>query len=95
MTGKVRCSKLDVGDIVMVRQKGFTGKHKVADRWEKDYYEVISQKPNGIPLFVIKSLGKDKRERTLHRNMLYPLSFQVQSEHEQHDDVDHESLVGD
>ena len=31
----------------------------------------------------------------LHRNMLYPLSFQVQSEHEQHDDVDHESLVGD
>ena len=27
--------------------------------------------------------------------MLYPLSFQVQSEHEQHDDIDHESLVGD
>ena len=79
----------------MVRQKGFTGKHKVADRWEKDYYEIISQKPNGIPVFVIKSLGKDKRERTLQRNMLYPLSFQVQSEHEQHDDVDHESLVGD
>ena len=46
----------------MVKQKGFTGKHKVADRWEKDYYEVISQKPNGIPGFVIKSLGKDKRE---------------------------------
>ena len=74
----------------MVRQKGFTGKHKVVDRWEKDYYEVISQKPNGIPVFVIKSLGKDKRERTLHRNMLYPLSFQVQ-----HDNIDYESLVGD
>ena len=27
--------------------------------------------------------------------MLYPLSFQVQSEQEQHDDVDNESLVGD
>ena len=27
--------------------------------------------------------------------MLYPLSFQVKSEHEQHDDVDRESLVGD
>ena len=79
----------------MVRQKAFTGKHKVADRWEKDYYEVISQKPNGIPVFVIKSLGKDKRERTLHRNMFYPLSFQVQSEHEQHDDVDHVSLCRD
>ena len=45
----------------MVRQKGFTGKHKVADRWEKDYYEVISQKPNGILVFVIKSLEKDKK----------------------------------
>ena len=89
-----RCSKLDIGDIVMVRQKGFTGKCKVVDRWEKDYLEVISQKPSGIPVFVVKSLGK-MGGRTLHRNMLYPLSFQVQSESEQHDDVDYESLVGD
>ena len=79
----------------MVRQKGFTGKHKVMDRWENNYYEVISQKPSGIPVFVIKSLGNDRRERTLHRNMLYPSSFNVQSEDKQHDDVDHESLVGD
>ena len=63
------------------------------DRWQKDYYEVISQKPNGIPVFGIRILGKDKRERMLYRNMLYPLSFQVQSEPEQHDDVDYESLV--
>ena len=83
MIRKIRCSKLDIGDIVMVRQKGFTGKHKV------------SQKPNGIPVFVIRSLGKDKRERILHRNMLYPLSFQVRSEPEQHDDIVKEFLVGD
>ena len=68
---------------------------KLWNRWEKDYYEVISQKPKGIPVFVIKSLGKDKKERMLHRNMLYPLSFQVQSEHEQHDNIDHGSLVED
>ena len=43
-------------------------------------------------MFVVRSLGKDKKERTLHRNMLYPLSFQVQSEEEQYDDVDQESL---
>ena len=52
-------------------------------------------KKSGVPVFVIRSLGKDRRERTLHRNMLFPLSFQVQSEQEQHDDVDNESLVGD
>ena len=40
-------------------------------------------------------MGKDKRERTLHRNMLYPLSFNIQSELEQHDDVDNESLGED
>ena len=86
---------MDIGDIVLVRQKRFTGKHKVVDRWEKDYYEVVSQKSSGIPVFVVKNLGKDKRERALHRNMLYPLSFQVQSEPEQHDDVVYESLVGE
>ena len=64
----------------MVRQKRFTGKHKVVDQWEKDYYEIISQRPNGIPVFVVRSMGKDKRERTLHWNMLYPLSFNIQSE---------------
>ena len=69
----------------MVRQKGFTGKHKISDRWEKDYYEVISQKSH-VPVFMVRSLEKDKKERTLHRNMLYPLSFQVQSGEEQHDD---------
>ena len=52
-------------------------------------------KKSGAPVFVVRSLGKDGRERTLHRNMLYPLSFQVQSEPEQHDDVENESLVGD
>ena len=52
-------------------------------------------KKSGVPAFVVRSLGKDGRERTLQRNMLYPLSFQVQSEHEQHDDIDNESLVGD
>ena len=62
---------------------------------EKDYYEVMSQNSSEVPVFVVKSLGKDKRERTLHRNMLYPLTFQVQSEHEQHDDIDYESLVED
>ena len=55
----------------------------------------MSQKSSGIPVFVVKSLGKDRRERTLHSNMLYPLSFQVQNEHERHDDIGNESLVGD
>ena len=37
---KVRCSKLEIGDKVLVRQKVFKGKHKIQDKWE---VEVINQ----------------------------------------------------
>ena len=29
-----KCSKLQPGDLVLVRQKAFKGKHKIKDRWE-------------------------------------------------------------
>ena len=32
---KMKCSKLQCGDIVLVRQKVFKGKHKIQDKWEK------------------------------------------------------------
>ena len=31
---KVHCTKLEPGDLVLVRQKAFLGKHKIQDRWE-------------------------------------------------------------
>ena len=33
---KVRCTKLEVGDKVLVRQKVFKKKHKIQDKWEED-----------------------------------------------------------
>ena len=33
---KIRCSKLKIGDLVLVRKKAFSSKHKIFDRWEND-----------------------------------------------------------
>ena len=37
-----RCSKLLPGDLVLVKKKGFTSKHKIADKWETEPYEIVS-----------------------------------------------------
>ena len=31
---KMRCMKLETGDLVMVRVKALTGDHKIANQWE-------------------------------------------------------------
>ena len=84
---KVRCSKLDIGDLVLVRKEPFTGKHKIADHWENDIYEVMSLRNDGIPVLTVKNLNGGK-EWKLHHNMLFPLNQNIQSDNLQPIDVD-------
>ena len=65
---------------MLVRHKGFTGKHKITDHWEVHPYQVISQHEAGIPVFLIQSCGKDGKQRTLHWNMLFPLNLTIESD---------------
>ena len=67
-----RCSKLVPGDLVLVKRKVFTTKHKIADKWETEPYEIVSQCSDGLPVYTVTRNG---RERTLHRNMLFPLGL--------------------
>ena len=67
-----RCSKLLPGDLVLVKRKGFTSKHKIVDKWESEPYEIVSQCSDGLPVYTVT---KDDRERTLHHNMLFPLGL--------------------
>ena len=76
---KVRCSKLEPGDLVLMRRKGFTVKHKIADRWENIPYKVIRDKIDGIPVFEVESTHDQKR-RVVHRNMLFPIKFNIYSD---------------
>ena len=67
-----KCSKLLPGDLILVKQKGFTSKHKIADRWESEPYEIFSQCSDGLP---VNTIVRNDRERTLHHNMFFPLGI--------------------
>ena len=69
---KVRESQLLPGDRVLVRNVGLKGKHKLADKWEKDVYLVVDQPNKGIPVFVVKREHGRSTRKLLHRNLLLP-----------------------
>ena len=71
-----KCSKLLPGDLVLVKRKGFTSKHKSADKWETEPYEIVFQCSDGLPVYTVM---RNDRERTLHRNMLFLLALQRDS----------------
>ena len=54
-----KSSKLEPGDLVLVRKKGFQEKHKKADCWKKDPYEVVMQRQDGLPVFVVLNNGQE------------------------------------
>ena len=68
---KANAAKITVGDKVLVKLLAFEGKHKIADRFEEDLYEVISQPRRDIPVFKVRS--EKGIEKTLHRNHLLPV----------------------
>ena len=68
-----RSSKLIPGDLVLVKKKGFASKHRIADKWETEPYEVVSQRSDGLPVYTVV---RNDRERTLHCNMLFLLALQ-------------------
>ena len=72
-----KCSKLLPGDLVLARRKGFISKHKIADKWESELCEVVSQCSDGLPVYTVM---RNSRERTLHCNMLFPLGLRCDTE---------------
>ncbi len=71
---RVVTSSLEVEDRVLVRNVKLRGKHKLADKWEKDIYIVI-KKAVDLPVYTVQSEGKDGPLRTLHRDLLLPCGF--------------------
>ena len=66
-----RCATLRDGDLVLIRVNKFGTDHKIADKWEQDPWEVISQRDDS-PLLTIKNVMTNEI-RELHRNMLFLL----------------------
>ena len=85
---KVKGSKLQVDDLVLVKRVAWKGRHKIQNKWEPDEY-VVSQPNKNVPVYRVKPIGEGK-ERMLHRNLLLPLGIKFVPEIESDIDSDHE-----
>ena len=78
---KCRGATLTVGDLVLVKQTAWKGRHKIPDRWESREYQVVDLPTPGIPVYTVKSLTGGKT-KVLHRNLLLPLQGRIMQEGE-------------
>ena len=69
---KQRGRSLEVGDLVLLKNVGLRGKHKIADKSQQDPF-VVDNKPNpDIPIYWIK---RGSEVKMIHRNLLLPVAL--------------------
>ena len=78
---KCRGATLTVGDLVLVKQTAWKGRHKIQDRWKSREYQVVDQPTPGIPVYTVRSLTGGQT-KVLHRNLLLPLQSRMRQEGE-------------
>jgi transposase InsO family protein len=71
---RIRGALIEPGDRVLVKKVAFEGKHKIADHWESEPYVVLEQPKQDIPVYVVRKENGTGGCRTLHRNLLLPIS---------------------
>ena len=71
---RTRAAVLQEQDHVLIRNVAFSGPHKLADRWQDEVYVVLSQPDAAIPVYVVQQEGGKGPKKTLHRNLLLPIS---------------------
>ena len=69
---KCRGAALDVGDLVLVKQTAWKGRHKIQDRRESGEYQMVGQHTPGVPVYSVKRVAGGKT-KVLHKNLLLPL----------------------
>lgn len=70
---KTKGCSIDVGDQVLLANKGECGKRKLADRWESTPYRVVALNPQ-CHIYRIRNT-KTGQEKTVHRNLLLQANF--------------------
>jgi hypothetical protein len=70
---KVSGVNVQPGDRVLVKIVAFDGKHKIADRWEEESYQILRQPNPDVPVYVVIREDGTGRLRILHRNLLLPI----------------------
>lgn len=64
---------MEVGDLVLLANKGERGKRKLADRWENAVYIVVD-KNDGSHTFRIRH-SVSGQVKLVHRNLIMPVNF--------------------
>ena len=57
---KCRGAALDVGDLVLVKQTAWKGRHKIQYRWESGEYQVLGQPTPRVPVYSVKRLQEER-----------------------------------
>ena len=65
----MRAFRLECGDLCLVQQKAFGGKHKIGDHWENTKYVIVEWQPD-LPVYTIKSWQWVERTQVVHWNLL-------------------------
>ena len=76
---KCRGAELEIGDLVLVKQTAWKGRHKIQDKSETEEYQVVGQPTPGGHVYTFKSIAGG-RTRVLHRNLLLPLQWRIRQE---------------
>ena len=60
---KMRCQKLIIGDVVLVKEKGSSGNYKINDKWEVNPYTVLEHMKDNegkqMPVFQLRKIIKE------------------------------------
>lgn len=70
---KLKGAPVDVGDRVLLANKGERGRRKLVDRWESHLYTVVEKHEN-TDTFRLRNCDTDQ-EKVVHRNLIMPVEF--------------------
>ena len=73
---RCRDVELEMGDLALVKQTAWKGRHKIQDRWESEEYQVVGQPTPGVLVYTVKGVAGG-RARVLQRNLLLSLQGRV------------------
>ena len=76
---KCRGAELEIGDLVLVKQTAWKGRHRIQDKWENEEYQVVHQPTPVVPVYTVKSVAGSST-RVLHINLLLSLQGRIRQE---------------
>ncbi|KAJ8000232.1 hypothetical protein DPEC_G00202700 [Dallia pectoralis] len=69
---KVKGTSLNIGDRVLLANKGERGKRKLADKWDPTLYTV---KDRNLQTNIYKLIDEEGKSKVVHRNLILDISF--------------------